>query len=192
MTPSRMIEQPGDSDDDTGLSPPPGSATILDRVRSRTPARILAGRAGSSYRTATYLELRRDHAAARDAVHAELDLGRDLGPAFVAEWGLFEIATMAKTRSEFLLRPELGRSLDPSARPELSGLCPTGADIQVAIADGLSAVAVRRRSPRCSPCWRRRPGAAAGGSAGRSRSAMAAWACSTTSARSWARPSSCS
>ena len=46
----------------------------LNRLRARTPARILTGRAGAAYRTATWLELRADHAAARDAVHAELDL----------------------------------------------------------------------------------------------------------------------
>ena len=126
-------------------------STAVDRVRSRTPARILTGRAGSSYRTSTYLELRRDHAAARDAVVAELDLERDLGAALVAEWGLFEVATMAKSKSEFLLRPELGRSLDPSARSELAGRCPVGADIQVAIADGLSAVAVRAQVPALLP-----------------------------------------
>ncbi len=115
------------------------------------PPRILTGRTGSSYRTSTYLELRRDHAAARDAVVAELALERDLGAAFVAEWGLFEVATMAKTKSEFLLRPELGRSLNPSARAELAGRCPIGADLQVAIADGLSAVALRAQVPALLP-----------------------------------------
>ncbi len=42
----------------------------IDRVRAKTPARILAGRAGASYRTETLLRLRADHAAARDAVTA--------------------------------------------------------------------------------------------------------------------------
>ena len=84
---------------------------ILERIRSRTPARFLAGRAGASYRTSTYLELRADHAAARDAVTTELDLDADLGAAVVAEWGLFEVPTLARTRADYLLRPELGRSL---------------------------------------------------------------------------------
>ena len=121
--------------------------TILEQVRARTPARILTGRAGSSYRTSTYLELRSDHAAARDAVMAELDLDADLGAAFVAEWGLFEVPTMARTKAEYLLRPELGRSLDPAARAAIAALCPAGADLQVAIADGLSAAAVRAQVP---------------------------------------------
>src|SRR5215813_6463706 len=50
---------------------------IIQQIRTRTPARLLRGRAGSSYRTSTQLELREAHAAARDAVRTELDLNRD-------------------------------------------------------------------------------------------------------------------
>src|SRR5437016_5297271 len=57
---------------------PPG---LIEAIRARTPARVLVGRAGPSYRTATQLELRQDHAAAVDAVRAEIDLERDLGRA---------------------------------------------------------------------------------------------------------------
>src|SRR5215831_17979850 len=71
------------------------SLELLTAVRSRTPARILVGRAGPSYRTATQLELRQDHAAALDAVHAELDLERDFGPEFVGRWKIFEVRTQA-------------------------------------------------------------------------------------------------
>jgi ethanolamine ammonia-lyase small subunit len=150
MDPSNTIEpRPGAPDPEP--RPPQDRATILDRVRSRTPARILTGRAGASYRTSTYLELRRDHAAARDAVVAEVDLSGDLGAAFVAEWGLFEVATMARTKAEFLLQPELGRALDPASRAALADRCPAGADIQVAIADGLSAAAVRAQVPALLP-----------------------------------------
>jgi ethanolamine ammonia-lyase small subunit len=144
----RAIEQLPD-DQEPSLSPP--LSTVLERIRARTPARILAGRAGGSYRTETWLELRRDHAAARDAVCAEVDLARDLGEAFVAEWGLFEVATMARTKEEFLLRPDLGRSLEASARSTIANQCPSGVDLQVAIADGLSAAAVRAQVPALLP-----------------------------------------
>jgi ethanolamine ammonia-lyase small subunit len=137
------------SDPERTLSPP--LPTVLERIRARTPARILAGRAGAAYRTETWLELRRDHAAAKDAVCAELDLAGDLGEAFVAEWGLFEVNTMARTKEEFLLRPDLGRSLDDAARSAIAGRCPTGVDFQVAIADGLSASAVRAQVPALLP-----------------------------------------
>lgn len=97
------------------------------------------------------MELRADHAAARDAVTAELDLNADLGEAFVAEWELFEVSTLARTRAEYLLHPELGRSLGPSARAAIAALCPPGADLQVAIADGLSAAAVQAQVPALLP-----------------------------------------
>jgi ethanolamine ammonia-lyase small subunit len=126
-------------------------STVLERIRARTPARILAGRAGGAYRTKTWLELRHDHAAAKDAVCAELDLVGDLGETFVAEWGLFEVTTMARTKAEFLLRPDLGRSLDDMARSTIAGRCPSGVDFQVAIADGLSAAAVRAQVPALLP-----------------------------------------
>jgi ethanolamine ammonia-lyase small subunit len=102
---------------------------------------VLAGRAGASYRTATQLELRRDHAAAVDAVRAELDLRRDLGDAFLDRWGLLEVTTQARDKAEYLARPDLGRRFAPSASETLNGI-PTGADLQVAIGDGLSAAAV--------------------------------------------------
>lgn len=124
---------------------------LLRAVRARTPARILAGRAGPAYRTATQLELRQDHAAALDAVHAELDLARDLGLAFVERWGLFEVQTQATSRQEYLMRPDLGRRLSDPARKELRRRCPRGADLQVAVGDGLSAAAVIAQVPALLP-----------------------------------------
>jgi len=150
---SRAIEPRQDSPDfDPAPFLPPWSVpTVLEHVRARTPARIFTGRAGAAYRTTTWLELRRDHAAAKDAVCAELDLTDDLGAEFVAEWGLFEVATLAYTKEEFLLRPDLGRSLGTSARAELARRCPAGIDLQVAIVDGLSAIAVRAQVPTLLP-----------------------------------------
>src|SRR5437870_10297851 len=96
--------------------PEPGAELpqLLKAVRARTPARILVGRAGPSYRTATQLELRQDHAAALDAVHAELELPRDL----LERWQLFEVSTCAGSKAEYLLRPDLGRRLSETARAE--------------------------------------------------------------------------
>src|SRR6478609_11343411 len=69
--------------------------SLIEKIRARTPARVLADRSGAAYRTATQLELRHAHAAARDAVRAELNLERDLGADFVRQWNLFAISTMA-------------------------------------------------------------------------------------------------
>ena len=123
----------------------------IDRVRAKTPARILAGRAGASYRTETLLQLRADHAAARDAVTAQLDLERDLGKDFVDRWGLFEVVTEARSKQEFLLRPDLGRLLGIAARAEIQHRSLTGIDVQVVIGDGLSASAVAAQVPTLLP-----------------------------------------
>ena len=129
-------------------------STIIDLTRTSACAnaqRILSGRAGASYRTATWLELRRDHAAAKDAVHAELNLKTDLGTAFVSQWRLFEVATLARTKEQFLMRPDLGRSLTAEAQAELIRHCSTDIDLQVVIADGLSAAAVQAQVPALLP-----------------------------------------
>lgn len=125
-------------------------ARIVAEAKARTPARILVGRAGASYRTATQLELRQDHAAAADAVHAELDLERDLGAEFVGRFGLFEVGTRARSKAEYLLQPDLGRRLDDRAREAIAGL-PRGTDLQVVVGDGLSAAAVVAQLPELLP-----------------------------------------
>ena len=128
----------------------PRTTTLAD-IQARTPARIFTGRAGAAYRTATWLELRCDHAAARDAVRAELNLERDLGAAFLAEWAIFEVMTLAHTKEEYLLQPHLGRLLSEPGRVELTRAAPCAVDMQVAIADGLSAAAVRAQVPTLLP-----------------------------------------
>jgi ethanolamine ammonia-lyase small subunit len=120
---------------------------IVRRVRERTPARLLAGRAGAAYRTSTQLELRKAHAAARDAVRAELSLERDFGPAFIKEWDLFEVSTQARAKEEFLLRPDLGRVFSEAARAELTQRLIAHTELQIAIGDGLSVTAVSRQGP---------------------------------------------
>jgi ethanolamine ammonia-lyase small subunit len=124
---------------------------IVRRVRARTPARLLAGRSGAAYRTSTQLELREAHAAARDAVRAELDLERDLGPAFIQEWHLFEARTRARNKEEYLLRPDLGRFFSEESRAQVLGRCSRDHDLQIVIGDGLSVTAVSKQAPLLLP-----------------------------------------
>jgi ethanolamine ammonia-lyase small subunit len=124
---------------------------LVKLVRAQTPARLLAGRSGSAYRTDTQLELREAHAAARDAVRAELILSRDLGVEFVRKWNLFEVCSRAESKEEYLLRPDLGRRLNETSRSEVSQRCKTGCDLQIAIGDGLSVTSVARQVPRLLP-----------------------------------------
>ncbi|MCE9529072.1 MAG: ethanolamine ammonia-lyase subunit EutC [Planctomycetales bacterium] len=124
---------------------------LIEQVRARTPARILVTRAGTSYAVGTQLELRGDHAAALDAVRAELDIAKDFGLEFVTKRSLFQVPTLATSKQEYLLRPDLGRKLCDAARELIAASCPTGCDVQLVIGDGLSAQAVRTQVPLLLP-----------------------------------------
>jgi ethanolamine ammonia-lyase small subunit len=124
---------------------------IVKKVRAQTPARLLAGRSGAAYRTNTQLELREAHAAARDAVRAELNLLTNLGDNFVRKWNLFEVCSQAATKDEYLLRPDLGRHLNDSSRTEVTRRCTTRRDFQIVIGDGLSITAVAKQVPQLLP-----------------------------------------
>jgi ethanolamine ammonia-lyase small subunit len=123
---------------------------LLATARERTPARLFAGRAGTAYRTATHLELRRDHAAARDAVQAEVALA-DLPAELVSQLCMFEVATLAASKEEFLVRPDRGRRFSEAGRAEVLQRCPPKVDLQIAIGDGLSATAVVVQVPALLP-----------------------------------------
>ena len=123
----------------------------LQKIRARTPARMLMGRAGAAYRTNVQLELREAHAAARDAVRSEMDLLSVFGEAFVRHWELFEVQTRAAGKDEYLLRPDLGRHFDESSRLKIQERCSRGSDLQIVIGDGLSVPAVSRQVPTLLP-----------------------------------------
>jgi ethanolamine ammonia-lyase small subunit len=137
--------------DDAPESLSSGWPEIVRQVRTRTPARLLVGRAGGAYRTGTQMDLRDAHAAARDAVRTELDLERDLGADFVERWKLFEVGSRASSKDEYLLRPDLGRSFSDQSREELRRRCPSGPQLQIAIGDGLSVTAVSAQVPSLLP-----------------------------------------
>jgi ethanolamine ammonia-lyase small subunit len=124
---------------------------IVRKIRARTPARLLAGRAGAAYRTETQLQLREAHAAARDAVRAELELRAVFGEAFLERWKLLELSTQVRVKSEYLLRPDLGRHFDGASGVKLRADCPRDADFQIAVGDGLSVPAVAAQVPELLP-----------------------------------------
>ena len=119
----------------------------LKQFLSATPARIMQGRSGYGYKTATQLKLRFDHAAARDAVHQEIMLSQVASPESIKELNLFEVKTRAVDKSQYLMRPDLGRSFSPETRNHIRENCPGKADFQLVIGDGLSAAAVAMQVP---------------------------------------------
>jgi ethanolamine ammonia-lyase small subunit len=112
---------------------------------NRTPARILAGRSGTSYKTETALHLRVDHASAVDAVRDEVD------STFLRDLGLVDFRSLARDRSEYLLRPDLGRRLHPEDGAAIRREFPREVELQVVVGDGLSAAAVVRQVPELLP-----------------------------------------
>ena len=131
-------------------------------LRIRTPARIGLGHAGPGLPTAPHLAFQAAHAAARDAVHAALDL--DAIEAALAPSGpVRRITSQAVERGLYLRRPDLGRRLAADSAEALAA-CAKGADLMILVGDGLSALAVMRHAaPLVAalaerlPGWRRTP-----------------------------------
>jgi ethanolamine ammonia-lyase small subunit len=127
------------------------ASEIMRRIRMHTPARLLVGRAGAAYRTETQLQLREDHAKARDAVRAELDLKKTFSAEFIDKWNLFEVNTQASTKLEYLARPALGREFSQESRGEILRRCSPDRNIQIVIGDGLSVLAIQTQVPQLLP-----------------------------------------
>lgn len=98
--------------------------------------------------TAEVLDFALAHAAARDAVQAELDV--DALEAALGELGLrcVRLASQAGDRRTYLQRPDLGRRLDDASRGIVQTYQrehSTEVDVALVVADGLSAPAVQRQ-----------------------------------------------
>ncbi|MFT4054352.1 MAG: ethanolamine ammonia-lyase subunit EutC [Novosphingobium sp.] len=113
------------------------------RLRSATPARIGLGRSGAGLPTSALLVFQLDHALARDAVHHALD-AEALAGALPQAPLLLESA--ARTRADYLTRPDLGRRLSERSRGVLEGVPASPCDAALVIVDGLSAVAVQNHA----------------------------------------------
>ncbi len=111
-------------------------------LRRFTPARVALGRAGNGLPTAAHLAFQAAHAAARDAVHAELDVPALAAGLAIAGLSSLSVASACPDRRAYLLRPDLGRQLAPGAAERL----PRAAGIAFVVCDGLSATAVQRHA----------------------------------------------
>ena len=109
-------------------------------LRRFTPARIALGRAGNGLPTAAHLAFQAAHAAARDAVHAELDTARLAAGLAAAGLSSTQVHSACPDRRTYLLRPDLGRRL-----AENHPLTPAPG-IAFIICDGLSATAAQHHA----------------------------------------------
>jgi len=114
---------------------------LIPDLRQMTEARVLLGRFGSGLPTRAAQSFLLDHARARQAVWSEVDwkvLGTGLADLSLP---IVEIQSEASDRSIYVRRPDLGRRLS-RASAELVSHQPSGSDIVIVVADGLSASAV--------------------------------------------------
>ncbi|MCX7742451.1 MAG: ethanolamine ammonia-lyase subunit EutC [Tepidimonas sp.] len=125
------------------------TAVTWAELQRWTPARIGLPRTGSSLTTRDVLAFAAAHAQARDAVHTPLDVSalcaeieRDGWPAPLV------VRSRARHRSEYLLRPDLGRRLDEDSGAELQRWRQqhAPADLALVVGDGLSALGVQRHA----------------------------------------------
>ena len=121
------------------------TADAWARLRRFTPARIALGRAGSSLPTAAWLAFAADHADARDAVYAELDVAALTGRLAPAGLAVLALRSAAGDRAAYLQRPDLGRRLDAASAAAVAAVAGVF-DVAVIVADGLSATAVARHA----------------------------------------------
>ena len=123
------------------LSAEPDDATLWQRLRALTAARIGLPRAGASLATAPLLAFQLAHARARDAVWDELDEMK-LCAALATLWpSVVSVSSGADTRQKFLMRPDFGRHLDDRSRSALARHAGTY-DTVFIVSGGLSARAV--------------------------------------------------
>ncbi|MGG4440294.1 ethanolamine ammonia-lyase subunit EutC [Brevibacillus fortis] len=120
----------------TSHVPNPKYKEGLDELLSSTPARIGVWRAGVRPLTKTMLELRRDHAAAVDAVYGEVS------QAVLDQFSLFTVETQYDNTENYLKRPDMGRVLTEEGVRTLQERGQKKPQVQIVVSDGLSAAAV--------------------------------------------------
>jgi ethanolamine ammonia-lyase small subunit len=117
---------------------PPAPPRSLRDLRHLTTARVGLGRAGASLPTQALLEFTLDHARARDAVHAELDISAIAAGLDALGLQTLQVSSCAQSRKDYLRRPDLGRKLDAASRDLLASGRHGPCDLAVIIGDGLS------------------------------------------------------
>jgi ethanolamine ammonia-lyase small subunit len=137
-----MTDEISQPDGSSALAPGEVLARLRRDAARATQARVFLAGSATSYSTRDLLDLRADHASARDAVRAEIGPQHPLLAQLRREFGLVVVGTRAGSHAEYLRRPDLGRQLDDAAAETLRGEGRPGARLQVVLGDGLSAGAV--------------------------------------------------
>ncbi|MBZ0235165.1 MAG: ethanolamine ammonia-lyase subunit EutC, partial [Deltaproteobacteria bacterium] len=107
-----------------------------------TTALLGIGHVGTRYATDVVLQFQAELAVAHEAVAAELP------DAWATDHGFLPLVSRVTSHREFLLRPDLGRRLAPDSLQRLRDQAERGRDVQIILADGLSATACMGSGPQ--------------------------------------------
>jgi ethanolamine ammonia-lyase small subunit len=116
-------------------TPRPERSAFAAHAARHTTALLGIGHVGTRYATDVVLQFQAELAVAHAAVGAELPEG------WAEANGFLGVSSRVASHREFLLRPDLGRRLDERSLEAVRARCQRGVDVQVIVADGLSAVA---------------------------------------------------
>ena len=116
-------------------SPRPEKHAFAEEAAHHTTALVGIGHVGTRYATDVVLQFQAELAVAHAAV------GALLPDEWAASQGFLGVRSRVADHREFLLRPDLGRRLDEASLAELRAKAIQKPDVQVIVADGLSAVA---------------------------------------------------
>ena len=105
-------------------------------MKSKTPARLGAGKSGARYKTKSMLRMRADHAAAQDTVFT------DVSEDFIKKNNFVFVKTLCKDKDEYLTRPDLGRRFDSKEQEIIKKTCGNNPKVLIVVGDGLSSAAV--------------------------------------------------
>jgi ethanolamine ammonia-lyase small subunit len=116
-------------------APRPQPSAFADEAAKHTTALVGIGHVGTRYATDVVLQFQAELAVAHAAVAMELP------ERWAEEQGFVGVKSRVTSHREFLLRPDLGRRLDDESLQQVRSRCKRDVDVQIIVADGLSAVA---------------------------------------------------
>ena len=116
-------------------TPRPEKRPFAAEAAKHTTALVGIGHVGTRYATDVVLQFQAELAVAHAAV------GALLPDDWAAANGFIGVKSRVTDHREFLLRPDLGRRLDDASLAVVQTQCTRSPDVQIIVADGLSAVA---------------------------------------------------
>lgn len=116
-------------------TPRPEKRPFAAEAARHTTALVGIGHVGTRYATEVVLQFQAELAVAHAAV------GALLPPEWAAQNGFIGLSSRVHDHREFLLRPDLGRRLNDDSLNTVRTQCTKNPDVQIIVADGLSAVA---------------------------------------------------